>query len=117
MYEEYANDNNRIKFFGKKENPYPYMNKADYIILTSDYEGFPVIYLEALVLEKQIITTIKTSDESINIEKYAYIISKDEKTMVGEVKEILNQDIKKKTINIDSIQKDRMKLFEELFNE
>ena len=117
MYEEYANDNNRIKFFGKKENPYPYMNKADYIILTSDYEGFPVIYLEALVLEKQIITTIKTSDESINIEKYAYIISKDEKTMVGEVKEILNQDIKKKSINIDSIQKDRMKLFEELFNE
>ena len=117
MYEEYANDNNRIKFFGKKENPYPYMNKADYIILTSDYEGFPVIYLEALVLGKQIITTIKTSDESINIEKYAYIISKDEKTMVGEVKEILNQDIKKKTINIDSIQKDRMKLFEELFNE
>ena len=117
MYEEYANDNNRIKFFGKKENPYPYMNKADYIILTSDYEGFPVIYLEALVLGKQIITTIKTSDESINIEKYAYIISKDEKTMVKEVKDILNQDVKKKTINIDSIQKDRMKLFEELFNE
>ena len=117
MYEEYANDNNRIKFFGKKENPYPYMNKADYIILTSDYEGFPVIYLEALVLEKQIITTIKTSDESINIEKHAYIISKDEKTMVEEVKDILNKDIKKKTINIDSIQKDRMKLFEKLFNE
>ena len=117
MYEEYANDNNRIKFFGKKENPYPYMNKADYIILTSDYEGFPVIYLEALVLEKQIITTIKTSDESINIEKHAYIISKDEKTMVEEVKDILNKDIKKKAINIDSIQKDRMKLFEKLFNE
>ena len=117
MYEEYANDNNRIKFFGKKENPYPYMNKADYIILTSDYEGFPVIYLEALVLEKQIITTIKTSDESINIEKHAYIISKDEKTMAEEVKDILDKDIKKKSINIDSIQKDRMKLFEELFNE
>ncbi len=117
MYEEYANDNNRIKFFGKKENPYPYMNKADYIILTSDYEGFPVIYLEALVLEKQIITTIKTSDESINIEKHAYIISKDEKTMVEEVKDILDKDIKKKSINIDSIQKDRMKLFEKLFNE
>ena len=117
MYEEYANDNNRIKFFGKKENPYPYMNRADYIILTSDYEGFPVIYLEALVLEKQIITTIKTSDESINIEKHAYIISKDEKTMVEEVKDILNKDIKKKAINIDSIQKDRMKLFEKLFNE
>ena len=117
MYEDYAKKNNRVKFLGKKENPYPYMNKADYIILTSDYEGFPVTYLEALVLNKQIITTIKTSDESINIEEYAYIIPKDEKAMLKEVKKILNFDVKKKKINIDSIQKYRIQLFEELFED
>ena len=61
------NLNDRITFFGSKSNPYPYMNEADYIILTSDYEGFPVTYLEALCLNKSIITTIPTSDEYLNI--------------------------------------------------
>ena len=49
---------NRIKFLGAKKNPYPYMKLADYILLTSDYEGFPVTYLEAITLHKPIITTI-----------------------------------------------------------
>ena len=42
----------RVKFLGKKKNPYPYMNMADYVLMTSDYEGFPVIYLEAITLQK-----------------------------------------------------------------
>ena len=65
-------------FVGQKKNPYPYIGLADYIILTSDYEGFPVTYLEAITLNKKILTTIDVSDDSINIGKdYATIISTD----------------------------------------
>ena len=120
MYQDYVDElklNNRVTFFGQKTNPYPYLNKADYVILTSDYEGFPVVYLESLVLNKQIITTINTSDESINIKDYAYIVSKDEKKMLKEVTQILKEDKKKETIDLDKIYNKRMKKFEEIFND
>lgn len=120
-YEELANNNkvkNKVKFLGKKLNPYPYMNMADYIILTSDYEGFPVTYLESITLNKQIITTIDVSDESINIGKdYAHIISKDEKEMIEQVKKIISKTKKQKTINLNEIQNKRIKKLEKIFNE
>ena len=118
-YEEYAKElkvSNKITFFGKKSNPYPYIKEADYIILTSDYEGFPVIYQEAMVLRKNIITTINTSDDQINMKDYAYIISKDEK-MINEVKDIISKNNKTKEINFEEIQNKRRKQFEKLFNE
>lgn len=46
-----------ILFTGKKSNPYPYFNIADSVILSSDYEGYPVVFLESFVLNKPIITT------------------------------------------------------------
>lgn len=120
-YESYVKENNlqkRIFFVGSKKNPYPYIKNSDYLILTSDYEGFPVIYLEAIVLNKYIITTINTSDDQINIsDGFGYIISKDEEKMVKEVKELLNKDIKTKTIDFKEIQKKRMKSLEEIFDE
>lgn len=119
MYEDFTKKckvENRVTFIGSKENPYPYMNEADYVILTSDYEGFPVTYLEAITLNKNIITTIETSDESIDMKDIAYIIPKEEKEMVKSVKEILKENSKKKNINIDKIQKNKIKIFEELFD-
>ena len=108
---------NRIKFLGAKKNPYPYMDIADYIILTSDYEGFPVTYLEAITLQKPLITTIDVSDDKINIGKdYASIISMEEEKMVSQVKEILKENKKPKKIDIEKIQSTRMDDFEKLFD-
>ena len=121
MYEELVDKNklqDKITFFGKKENPYPYMLKADYIILTSDYEGFPVTYLEAITLNKPIITTIDVSDDKLDIGKdFAFIISKDEKKMVKEVEKILTEKPKIKNINFNEVQKERMKNLESIFDE
>jgi hypothetical protein len=94
------------------------MNEADYVILTSDYEGFPVTYLEAIVLNKKIITTIDVSDDAINMGKdYAFIVSKDEKKMVEEVKGILNKNSKVKSIDLNKVQNKKMLKFEEMFDE
>ena len=117
-YEEYTKElkvQNNVIFFGRKQNPYPYINEADFIILTSDYEGFPVVYQEAMILNKNIITTINTSDDQINMKDYAYIVSKDE-NMIKEVKDILKKKEKPKEVDFDSIQKQRKKKFEKLFN-
>ena len=91
------------------------MRQADYVILTSDYEGFPVTYLEAITLEKDIITTFPTSDDEINVEDFAYVISKDEKEMLKQVKDILKKQTQKKKINLEKIQEKRIKNLERIF--
>ena len=121
MYEELVQKNNlekNIIFFGMKKNPYPYMKQADYVILTSDYEGFALIYQEAIILEKPIIGTVNVSDDFLNIGKdYANIVSKDEKTMVKEVKKIIEQNKLPKKIDYKKIQNNRFKSLEKIFNE
>lgn len=120
MYEkltENLNLKDRVFFFGKKDNPYPYMIQADYVILTSDYEGFPVVYLEAILLDKNIITTIPTSDDKIEIRDYAYIVPKDEKEMVKEVKKIIKKPSSKKSINLNELFDERMIRLERIFND
>lgn len=88
-------------------NPYPYLKACDCLILTSNYEGFPVIYLEALVLNKKIMTTIITSDESININNYC-IKLKREKADIA--KKIL--DLKRELIdyNLDFTEINKRKI-------
>lgn len=106
-----------IKLVGEKINPYPYISNADYIILTSDYEGFPVIYNEAIILNKKIITTINVSDDYIVIpNNFGYIVSKDEKEMSEQINEILNNDnLKMKNLDFNEINKNRIKKLEKIF--
>jgi glycosyltransferase involved in cell wall biosynthesis len=51
------NLNNNIKIVNYKKNPYPYLNKSDFFILSSKYEGLPNVLLEAQFLKKTIIST------------------------------------------------------------
>ena len=46
-----------VNFLGFQENPYPYFKNADAFILSSRFEGMPNVVLEALSLEKTIIST------------------------------------------------------------
>ncbi len=121
MYQDLVKElglTDKVFFLGPKSNPYPYMKEADYLLLTSEYEGFPVVYLEAIALKKIYITTIDVSDDNINFGiDYAHIIPKDEKRMVKEVKKILKSNKKFKDINIDKIQKLRIKKLEKIFDE
>ncbi len=108
----------RVVFVGSKINPYPYMKRADYLILTSNYEGFPVVYLEGLALKKKLITTIKVSDDMIKIGKnYGEVIPFNEKKMIEKVKEVLTSKEKREvSLNIEEIQDERMKKLETIFD-
>ena len=65
-----------IIFLGQKQNPYPYLKKADCVILTSEYEGYPVVFLESFVLNKPLITT-KVSDYQEVENGRGYVTEKD----------------------------------------
>lgn len=44
----YLNLNDKVSFMGNVDNPYKYMEKSDLFLLSSRFEGFPNVVLEAL---------------------------------------------------------------------
>lgn len=48
---------NQIKLLTFKKNPFPYIKKSDVFILSSLFEGLPNVLLEALILNKFIISS------------------------------------------------------------
>ena len=70
------NLNDIFIFKGKKKNPFPYYKKADAIVLSSLYEGYPVVFNEARVLSVPIITT-KVSDYEDIEGKYGIVVDQE----------------------------------------
>lgn len=79
-----------IIFEGAKENPYPYFKIADCIVLSSDYEGYPVVFLESYVLNKPIITTDISDYEDIS-QGRGIVTSKNTKAIYKAMKNFLNE--------------------------
>lgn len=106
-----------IKFVGSKKNPYPYMNLADSIILSSDYEGYPVVFVEAFVLNKPIITT-NISDALNDIQdKYGIVTSKDEEGIYDAMKTFLQNGFTiKEKFNSDKYNNNIIEEIEKLIN-
>lgn len=88
-----------IIFEGKKENPYPYYKIADCIVLSSDYEGYPVVFLESYVLNKPIITT-KVSDYQDILKGRGIVTEKTAESIYKAMKEYMEYGYKlKNTFN------------------
>jgi glycosyltransferase involved in cell wall biosynthesis len=46
-----------VTMLGMKDNPYPYIAKADLYVQPSRFEGYPLSILEALILGKPVVST------------------------------------------------------------
>ena len=91
LYQEKVKEYNleeTILFLGRKENPYPYFVMSDCIILSSEYEGYPVVYLESFVLNKPIITT-KVSDYKQVENGRGMVVEKDAQSIYMAMKEFI----------------------------
>ena len=81
---------NEIIFLGKQDNPYPYFRLADCVLVSSDYEGYPVVFIESFILNTPIITTNFTdcddvaNGRGIVVEKNTNEIFKAMKKMIDE---------------------------------
>ena len=105
----------QIKFLGRKQNPYPYIAISDCVILTSDYEGYPVVFLESMTLEKPIITT-KVSDYEEIEGKYGYTTEKDPEDIANKMQKIIENGYKiKKEFNYKEYNEKILKKIEEMF--
>lgn len=70
LYKKMVKENSlesEIMFLGTKKNPYPYFKISDCFILTSRYEGYPVVFHECFALNLPIITTnVSDSEKDVN---------------------------------------------------
>lgn len=87
--------NDCVKMLGLKENPYPYVKAADYFVLSSDHEGYPVCLLEALLLKTKIITTdVSGVREMLKDNKYGIIVNVSLEDLAAKMQEVMdNKDI------------------------
>ena len=75
-------------FAGNKMNPYPYLKNADFFIMPSESEAWPLVIAEALILQKPIIATkVGDVETMIKDRKTGYLI--DYKT--GEIYEAMKE--------------------------
>lgn len=97
QYKELVDKNqleDNIVFVGQKKNPYPYIRISDCTILTSDYEGYPVVFTESMILNKPIITTDVSDAREIIDNQYGTVVTKE----VEEIYKAMKQYILKKGI-------------------
>lgn len=101
-YKKMINENNLdnyFVFYGKRKNPYPYFKISDATILTSEYEGYPVVFVESLVLGTPILTT-NVSDAKKEIDNKYGIVTKDNsaREIATDMKEIIINNNKYKNV-------------------
>lgn len=92
MYQELVIKNNLNKviiFLGRKQNPYPYYKLCDAVVLSSEYEGYPVVFLEAMMMNKPIISTEVSDYEDLKV-KYGIFKEKSTEGIYLAMKEYLD---------------------------
>lgn len=93
-----------FKLLGKRENPYPYIKKADYFCLLSYFEGYGMVLEEAKILGKDILITNTAAREAVEGYEYATIIENNENDIYKVLKEKILKG--KDTINKSEKTKD-----------
>ncbi len=110
-----------FEFLGSLINPYPYVKNADFYILPSESEGWPLIIADTLILQKPIIATnVGGIPEMITHEENGYLINYETDEMYEAMKKFMTEPeliakINKNLENIDE-QFDNQKIFDAVEN-
>ena len=77
-------------FAGNKMNPYPYIKNADFFIMPSESEAWPLVLAESLILQKPIIATDTGDVETmVDDRKTGYLINYDTDEMYESMKKFI----------------------------
>lgn len=78
---------------GFQDNPYPYIAGCDIFVMSSRYEGYPVVLVEAMTLGKAIISTACTGPkEALNDGEFGCLVPVDDAHALAEGIKMLLED-------------------------
>lgn len=106
-------------FAGNKMNPYPYLKNADFFIMPSESEAWPLVIAEALILQKPIIATkVGDVETMIKDRKTGFLIDYKTEEIYDAMKEFLTNkqlvsDLKENLKDIEN-EFDNQKIFDEV---
>ena len=97
----------QVKLLGFKENPYPYLKKADIFVCSSYSEGFSTVVTEALILGKPIVTTNCSGMEELlgATSQYGLITENSEEALYQGIKRLVTD----KTLQLDYKEKSKQR--------
>lgn len=81
-----------VTMLGFADNPYPYLKRADFFVLSSRYEGFPTVLYEAITLAKPIVATdVSGVREMLNDGELGLIVENSEEGIYKGMKRFLTE--------------------------
>lgn len=83
-----------ILFLGKKDNPFPYYKMCDAVLLSSQYEGYPVVFVEAMVMNKPLVTTKVSDYQEVEDGGYGIVVENSVDGVYFGMKEFLDKGYK-----------------------
>src|SRR5699024_5741696 len=90
-----------VEFTGRLRNPYSVMSACDCFVMSSDYEGQPIVILEARVLGLPIITTRFGSVESAMEDSGGLIVDRDEMALAEGLQAVADGEIQARPLDGD----------------
>ncbi len=92
-----------MRFLGYRDNPYPFIKKADLFAILSEYEGFGLVIPESLTLKVPVIATDTGAPRELLSNDYGWIIENDIYSIINVISEIIMNrgmlDEKRKALN------------------
>lgn len=82
-----------FKLMGKRENPYPYIKRADYFALLSKFEGYGMVIDEAKILNKKIIITDTAAKEAVKGYSPKLILQNTEEAIYEGLKQVIHKNV------------------------
>ena len=106
---------NRVILIEKVSNPYPILKACDYFILSSHYEGFGLVLIEADILEKPVVSTDIVGPRSFMLEHGGTLVENSEEGIYQGLDLLLSGQVKPLVVDYRAYNETVKKEFEELF--
>ena len=98
-------------------NPYPILAKCDCIVLSSHYEGLPMTIMEALILDKKVISTNIPGPSEFLSQGYGYLVEDSVDGILKGMQEFEKTGLKTLTkFDAQAFNKNALAEFEAIFN-
>ena len=88
-----------VSLAGHQPNPYVIVANSDCFVLSSDYEGQPMVLLEALILGRSIVTTSFGSVRGALPEGYGKIVARETAALADGMRAFLRGEVPAKTFD------------------